>query len=46
MEGCWETWWERHWGMLEKPQNFAFKNKGYPKNIMNVRKINVLVGEN
>jgi hypothetical protein len=22
IEGYWETWWEGHWGMLEKPQDF------------------------
>ncbi len=46
-KGCWETWQEGHWGMLEKPKKTSFEaTRVAQKNMMGVRKINVLVNEN
>ncbi len=46
-KGCWEIWQEGRLGMLKRPQNFDFEStRAAQKDIMDVKNINILVGEN
>jgi hypothetical protein len=45
--GRWETWYEGHWGTLERPQKFVFEaTRGAKNDIMGTMNVNVSIGEN